>query len=119
MGKGSKYRDVPIPAKTMAEMTKRYQAIKPKDNDPLLIDRLAKRMGKSGLLQRVVRMGEAVGIPVHPHALRRAYVTINANNGVSLKALQITCGHSDLSTTSSYCRTTMDEAIEIVKSVDW
>jgi site-specific recombinase XerD len=56
---------------------------------------------------------------VHPHALRRAYVTINANKGVPLKALQESCGHSDLKTTSDYCRTSKEEALAIMKQVAW
>jgi integrase/recombinase XerD len=68
-------------------------------------------MTRDGLLNRIHKLGKRIGIDVSPHALRRAFVTINANKGRSLVMLQMACGHSDIKTTRSYCKTTEDEMI--------
>lgn len=73
-------------------------------------------MIRDGLLNRIRRIGYKVNIHVSPHALRRAFVTHNANQGRSLVMLQIACGHSDISTTRSYCQTSEDEVIIAMKN---
>jgi len=75
-------------------------------------------MGRSGLLQRVERLGQLACVKVSPHALRRAFVTINANKGRPLVILQRSCGHSDIKTTMSYCLTAEQEVIEAMKGWD-
>lgn len=72
-------------------------------------------MARDGLLNRIRKLGQKIGIPVSPHSLRRAFVTINANKGRSLVMLQMACGHSDIKTTRSYCKTTEDEMIQAMK----
>lgn len=75
-------------------------------------------MDRNGILTRIYKMGKKVEVPVSPHALRRAFVTINANKGRPLPMLQIACGHSNITTTRSYCMTTEDETIEAMKEWD-
>ena len=75
-----------------------------------------KPMDRNGILTRMEKLGEKAGIPVSPHALRRAFVTINANKGRPLPMLQIACGHSNITTTRSYCMTSEDETIEAMKA---
>lgn len=119
-GKGGKVRDVAIPPKAFAVFKEFYLKAEDKSADaPLLINRNGERMKPRGVHQRLESLGERAGVKVHPHALRRAYVTINANQGVPMKALQESCGHSDLATTSAYCRTSKDEALAIMKQVNW
>jgi len=73
-------------------------------------------MTRDGLLNRIRRLGKKLNIDVSPHALRRAFVTINANKGRSLVMLQMACGHSDIKTTRSYCKTTEEEVIREMKN---
>ncbi len=88
-----------------------------KSSDFLLLDKNGKRMSRNGLYQRLERIGEKAGVEVSPHALRRAFVTINANAGRPLQMLQRACGHSDIKTTMAYCRTSEQEVIDAMK--DW
>ena len=119
-GKGGTIRDVAIPPAALDIIRKYYNHVDDNSlNAPILLNRNGKRMTPRGVHDRLERIGSRVGIKVHPHALRRAYVTINANNGVPLKALQESCGHKDLKTTSEYCRTSKQEALAIMKKVDW
>lgn len=77
-----------------------------------------KPMDRNGILTRIYKLGRKASIPVSPHALRRAFVTINANKGRPLPMLQIACGHSNITTTRSYCMTTEDETIDAMKEWD-
>ncbi|WP_303674995.1 tyrosine-type recombinase/integrase [Vampirovibrio chlorellavorus] len=85
-------------------------------NEYLFLNRKNQKMDRHGLNQRLQRIGKLAGIPVSPHALRRAFVTINANNGKPLHMLQMACGHSDIETTRSYCMTTEEEVINAMKT---
>lgn len=75
-------------------------------------------MDRNGILTRIYKLGRKANIPVSPHALKRAFVTINANKGRPLPMLQIVCGHSNITTTRSYCMTSEDETIEAMKGWD-
>lgn len=82
-------------------------------NSPYLMHKPnGKPMDRHGILARINKLGREAGIAVNPHALRRAFVTLNANKGRPLVMLQIACGHSNISTTRSYCMTTEDETIQ-------
>jgi site-specific recombinase XerD len=72
-------------------------------------------MRKDGVYQRVRRIGDKAGVQTASHALRRAFVTLNANKGRSLVMLQMACGHADIKTTRDYCRTSEQELIEAMK----
>jgi len=84
----------------------------------LLKDKDGWQMCRNGLYQRIERLGKLADVKVSPHALRRAFVTINANKGRPLQMLQMACGHSDIKTTMSYCRTTEQEVIDAMKGWD-
>lgn len=77
----------------------------------VFLNKLGEPMTRDGLLNRIRYLAKKTGLDVSPHALRRAFVTINANKGRSLVMLQMACGHSDIKTTRSYCKTTEDEMI--------
>lgn len=84
--------------------------------DPLLIGRGGVKIDRNGLYKRLQKLERKAGVDVSPHALRRAFVTINVAQGVPLVYLQIACGHADITTTRSYCQTTEEEVIEAMKT---
>lgn len=65
--------------------------------------------------QKIERVSQHFDFHFTPHALRRAFVTINVNNGRQLVHLQIACGHADITTTRSYCQTSQDEVLEAMR----
>lgn len=96
-----------------------YLSFRPKvKEDWLFINRNGERMDRFGIRNRLDRIGDRVKVKVTPHALRRAFVTLNANKGRPLVMLQIACGHNDIATTRSYCMTTEDETIEAMQGWD-
>jgi integrase/recombinase XerD len=117
LGKGNKTRRVGLHA-TVIEALQAYLKERPQVAfDTLFLNQLNQPIDRHGIRQRLERIGKKAGVDVSPHALRRAFVTINANKGRSLVMLQIACGHSDIKTTRAYCQTTEDEVIQAMK--DW
>ena len=66
--------------------------------------------------QKIERVSKHFDFHFTPHALRRAFVTINVNKGRPLVHLQIACGHADITTTRSYCQTSEDEVLEAMQN---
>lgn len=116
-GKWGKERKVGISDGLMTALEK-YLAIRPhlKQTNILLQNTAGQPLHRTGLLQRLQKVGRRVDVKVSPHALRRAFVTINVRNGVPLVYLQIACGHREITTTRSYCQTSEEEVIEAMKT---
>jgi integrase len=116
-GKGGKTRKVGL-SSSVLEVIQAYRETR-LDAGPggyLLLNRLGKPMDRHGIHQRIQRIARDAGVTAYPHALRRAFVTLNANKGRSLVMLQMACGHSDIATTRSYCLTAEQEVIEAMKA---
>jgi integrase/recombinase XerD len=115
LAKWGKTRRVGIQSKVI-DALHGYLAYRPKTEEEwLLINRNGNRMDRFGIRNRLDRLGERAKVKVTPHALRRAFVTLNVNKGRPLVMLQIACGHNDIATTRSYCMTTEDETIEAMQ----
>jgi len=112
-GKGGKSRKVGISKALLALLEEckksRGSLLNNSENNP---------MDRHGIRARLNRIGKKAGVKVHPHALRRAFVTINANKGRPLQMLQIACGHSDIKTIRNYCMTSEQEVIEAMQGWD-
>ncbi|MFM7389947.1 MAG: tyrosine-type recombinase/integrase [Vampirovibrionales bacterium] len=101
-GKGGKSRVVGL-TETLTEALKGFMVVRDRKNktralaasDWLFLNDLGKQMDKDGLNQRIKRIGRLAGVTVTTHAMRRAFVTINANKGRSLVMLQMVYGHAD------------------------
>lgn len=118
-GKGGKRRVIGLSATAReAVILFRNKQVPIRDNETILRDRLDKPMTRNGLYQWLERLGERAGVKVSPHALRRAFVTLNANKGRPLPMLQMACGYSNIKTTMSYCMTSEQEVVEAMKGWD-
>ncbi|WP_303675106.1 tyrosine-type recombinase/integrase [Vampirovibrio chlorellavorus] len=118
-GKGGKTRKVGLPVGVIeAIQSYRETRIDCGPSAYLFLNRVGKPMDRHGIHQRIQRIARDAGVTAYPHALRRAFVTLNANKGRSLVMLQIACGHSDIATTRSYCMTTEQEVVEAMRTWD-
>ncbi len=125
-GKGGKMRRVGLTSQLKAGLEQwkasqedgKRKAKAVSSHGRLLTDNRGKPMTRHGIFQRVQRLGELAGVPASPHALRRAFVTINANKGRPLQMLQMACGHADIQTTRAYCMTKEQEVIDAMKEWD-
>jgi integrase/recombinase XerD len=111
-GKGGKRRRVGLSPTCQSLLQPHINALRCREPQAFVfLNKRGQPMTRYGLLTRICKLGKKIGIDVSPHALRRAFVTINANKGRSLVMLQMACGHSDIKTTRSYCKTTEEEMI--------
>lgn len=117
LGKGNKNRIVGMNQETY-EILLRYLKERLRfQSEYFFVNRLGAPFNKQSLSKKINRLAKKVGLDITCHGLRRSFVTINAGKGKPLNHLRIACGHSDLSTTQSYCMTTVDEVVEAMK--DW
>ena len=114
LGKGNKARQVGLNTRCINAL-EAYLKDYPRSEEDYLFTRTVYKeqiqLSANCLIQTLRFIGKRQGIKMSPHTLRRSFVTINANKGRSLVALQLLCGHADLTTTRSYCMTTQAEAV--------
>ncbi len=118
LGKGNKTRRMGITTVLLNAFKAHREDTLKKSTGHVFTNRDGHPMNRNGLYQRLERLGIKAKVKVSPHALRRAFVTINANKGRPLPILQRSCGHSDVRTTMSYCMTSEQEVIEAMKGWD-
>ncbi len=75
----------------------------PANTGHIFIGRGIKPLGIDGVRYTVEKYGIAIGLDVHPHALRHSLATqyLNANNNDLVGLVQI-LGHENIQTTSRY-----------------
>ena len=117
-GKGGKSRRIGLHEQCIQVLDEYLQTHPKGKANFLFLNKQGNSMTRTDLYHRLRRLGNKAGVKVSPHALRRAFVTINANKGRPLQMLQIACGHSSIKTTMDYCRTTEEEVIEAMKGWD-
>lgn len=118
--KGGKSRTLGL-TQQGAGILSRYLAQNPhlKEDDFLFWNAAGKPLDRFGLAHRLEKISKRAQMKkVPPHALRRAFVTINANKGRSIVMLQHACDHADIQTTRHYCMTTEQEVVEAMKGWD-
>jgi integrase len=116
LGKGNKTRSMGL-SNRMVEILRAYRE-DASDDDTVFRDEEGEPLTRMALYNRLKCVGVRAKVKVSPHALRRAFVTINANKGRPLHMLQMACGHSDIKTTRDYCLTSESEVIEAMKGWD-
>jgi integrase/recombinase XerD len=115
-GKGGKARRVGLSQPVIDAILAYRETLPAKSaGDFLLLNKEGFPMNRHSLYKRIYRVAEKAGVKAHPHALRRAFVTHNANKGRPLQMLQLACGHSNIKTTMGYCMTSEQDVVEAMK----
>jgi integrase/recombinase XerD len=115
LGKGSKYRYVPLYEKLTSKMKEYLQIrklnfIKLKDEGFLFLNRSGKVLSRVSVWITIKKYCKLAGITknVSPHTLRHSFATHLLTNGADLRTIQIFLGHSSLNTTQIYTHLTDD-----------
>lgn len=117
-GKHGKERVVPVPIE-VRRMLVSYLASRPAaETDYIFVGRGLKPLGIDGVRYTVRKYGVAIGLELHPHALRHTFATqyLEANNNDIVGLAQI-LGHESIQTTSRYTQrgeSQLSEASEMV-----
>ncbi len=121
LGKGSKYRDVPILPEITNSICKYLEIIpfnqKPIDN--LFLGKRGKALSPRIIQRRVKDLRIVVGLPDYttPHSLRHSFATHLLSGGADLRAIQQLLGHSSLSTTQRYTDVNEGEIIKLHREI--
>lgn len=113
-GKGGKNRRVGI-STALYSYLEEYQRVHRPRGDRYFLRADGSRWNKSHVAKRLKYLTRRHGIEVTAHALRRTFATLAAANGRSVNYLRLALGHSHLSTTQAYLRTSEAEVVEAMK----
>lgn len=107
-GKGNKHRTSYLNAKAEVAL-KTYLKTRTDVNPALIVSERTpfNRMGKDGLEDMIAKISQRTTIKkkVTPHVLRHTTATIALENGMELSEISELLGHSDISTTLIYAKT--------------
>jgi len=128
-GKGGKFRAVPLPEDGPPEMARAIRSAREmfwRHHPDLDLDEARavrdfvwpeREEWRLHNWLRAATNRARLGAPVHPHVLRHSFATSLVLQGVPAPVVQRLLGHSSLSTTSRYVRTTGIDIIEALRHV--
>lgn len=102
----------------VAWLGEREKRVQSQNQSHVFLNKEGKPLSRYGVRTRLHKLGLKIAVPVHPHALRRTFVTVNAGRGVPMEYLRIACGHKKISTTEGYCNTEQRIVVERMKTWD-
>lgn len=117
LGKGSKYRIVPVGEKALDKISnylKIRDEFKPSE-DALFLNKYGRRLTTRAVEQNLDKLSVKAGVQTHlnPHKLRHSFATELLQGGADLRSVQEMLGHASLAATQVY--THLD--FELLKSV--
>lgn len=121
-GKWGKGREIGLPPfalEALKEWLVEREKQDPTYQQPyVFLNQKGKKLDRTSVRTRLHKLGMSLGITVHPHALRRAFVTYNVAQGKPLEWLRRICDHEKISTTEKYCNTNHRTVVEDMKGWD-
>ena len=111
LGKGSKYRCVPLGRSAIQFITRYFPArlslLNGKQSDRLFVEPYGREISRQKFWKLIKQYGAAARIEyITPHLLRHSFATVLLANGADLRSVQLMLGHSDISTTQIYTHVT-------------
>ncbi|MBQ8022812.1 MAG: tyrosine recombinase XerC [Succinivibrio sp.] len=106
LGKGSKYRIVPVGQKAIDKITnylKVRDEFKPSE-DALFLNKYGRRLTTRAVEQNLDKLSVKAGVQTHlnPHKLRHSFATELLQGGADLRSVQEMLGHASLAATQIY-----------------
>ena len=121
MGKGNKYRDVPILPEITAILKEyiNHCPFKQSPQDLIFLGKRGKALSPRIIQRRLEKIRYEVGLPdfATPHSLRHSFATHLLSRGADLRAIQQLLGHVSLSTTQRYTDINESELIQTHKEI--
>ncbi len=110
LGKGSKYRIVPVGSSATDALMNYLQKYRPllekrmKSHNYVFLNVRGTKLSRMGIWKILKKYGEEAGIrkEIHPHTIRHSFATHLLEGGADLRAVQEMLGHADISTTQIY-----------------
>lgn len=123
LGKGLKYRIVPVGSSAVEWVTKYIKHSRPflekkgKSLNYVFLNNRGTKLSRMGIWKMINYYTNEAGITkkVHPHTFRHSFATHLLNGGADLRSVQEMLGHSDISTTQIYTHIDKDYIIQVHK----
>ncbi|CAM1348260.1 site-specific tyrosine recombinase XerD [Tenacibaculum crassostreae] len=123
LGKGNKYRFVPIHRTTIHQLTfyinEIRSQIKPKkqDEDIVFLNRRGKRLTRQMIFIILKELAQKINLKksIGPHTLRHSFATYLLKNGADLRVIQQLLGHESITTTEIYVHLDTSYLKEVVE----
>jgi integrase/recombinase XerD len=121
IGKGNKWREVPLGKTSSAALHKYISRHRPKSEQQVVfLSRAGEGLTTSGLFQLVQRLGNWArikGVRCSPHTARHTYAVSYLSNGGDVYKLSRLMGHTSVSVTEHYLRAFKNKDARKGKSV--
>jgi site-specific recombinase XerD len=110
-GKGKKYRSVVLGTTTRRTLLSYRRNVQNDEQAPVFQISSRKRLSPFGLRSMFVRLSKLAGVHLSAHALRRTFVVMSLQSGMSLAHVQALMGHSTPKMTLHYARLVDDDLL--------
>lgn len=120
MGKGNVQREIPLRAEVL-DLIEEYRtgerSTSPFASSPfLLLSQRAGKMHRDAVNRLLQRIGNEIGVHLHPHLFRHTFASNLVKKGVPITTVSKLAGHSNINTTVSYyIATTREEKLSAVE----
>ncbi len=116
-GKGAKERTVFFDVETASALVYYLGLRGNPQGGPLFTNEQGQRISHRWMQRTLKAYGEAAGIEVHPHKLRRTFAVDALNATRDIKSVATLLGHEDIRTTEIYTKMATDHLKEVSKAV--
>ena len=120
LGKGGKYRMVPVGQKALTAVRVYRNRLQREANigldhdGPLFLNKNKGRLSTRSIARILKKLVDSCGLisPVSPHALRHSFATHMLDAGADLRTVQELLGHKSLTTTQKYTHVSIDRLMQ-------
>jgi integrase/recombinase XerC len=120
LGKGNKYREVPVPpeARKVLQIWLEERKKKHPDSEWLFSNRNGGHLSARYVEKVIENFGRFAGFNVHPHMLRHTMATNMLRSGTDLVVVADILGHANIATTAVYTRPGMADKARAVEGAE-
>lgn len=124
IGKGNKYRPIPVPHETHIQRVHDYLRRRPhtEDHDALFLTKTHRPLQPRDIQYVIKTYAKRAGIKknVSPHKLRHTFASMLIKNHVDIRKIQMLLGHANISTTQIYTHLDIQDQKDAVQELpDW
>jgi len=118
-GKGRRERLLPLGTKAKEALLDYLEVSRPElargETEALFLSASGRRLSAHGLMVRLRKLGERLGLKVRPHLLRHSCATHLLRGRADIRHIQQLLGHKSLRTTERYTRVEVQDLKDVIR----